>query len=189
MEKNLNPLPAQGRDPFCSHSNTPFEGWATPGQRRGPGRPSHLVRGCLTLLDAYGILFVVGKHDQANEAAYAEDQLLAREDRIAGAAKEARVKGSGGINRYLHHVPESQKRDSRPAPTPLLPWNQGGPLFPRPLPYRSSLILYSQYSSLLRAGAKVALHLGLVHPKQREHHEDAPDGQGPEGVPHKRVWI
>lgn len=97
MEKNLNPLPAQGRDPFCSHSNTPFEGWATPGQRRGPGRPSHLVRGCLTLLDAYGILFVVGKHDQANEAAYAEDQLLAREDRIAGAAKEARVKGSGGL--------------------------------------------------------------------------------------------
>lgn len=57
------------------------------GQRRVPGRTSHLVRGCLSLLGAHSILLVVDKHDQANEAAHAEDQLLAREDGIAGAAE------------------------------------------------------------------------------------------------------
>lgn len=59
------------------------------GSRQGAGRPSHLVRGCLTLLGAHRILLVVGKHDQANEAAHAERHLLAGEDGIAGAAREA----------------------------------------------------------------------------------------------------
>lgn len=59
--------------------------------RKEPARPSHLVRRCLSLLAAQGKLLVIGKHDQANEAAYAEHDLLAGEHRIAGTTKEARV--------------------------------------------------------------------------------------------------
>lgn len=68
------------------------------------------------------------------------------------------------------------------------PWNWG----PLPCPNPRSpifLSLHSQYSSLLRAGAEVALHLSLVHPVQGQHHEDTPEGQGPESMMHKRVWV
>lgn len=51
------------------------------------------------------------------------------------------------------------------------------------------LSLYSQHSSLLRAGTEVALHLSLVHPIQGQHHEDTPKSQCPESVPYKRIWI
>lgn len=73
----------------------------------GAGRPSHLVGRCCRLLGAHGILLVVGEHDQANEAAHAEHQLLAREDGIAGAA---RGRGREGLTDTLKHVPEPQKQ-------------------------------------------------------------------------------
>ena len=165
------------------------------GARQGAGRPSHLVRGCLTLLGAHRILLVVGKHDQANEAAHAERHLLAGEDGVAGAAREASAKRAEGVSRP---IPTSQKASPRPAqwvwvclgilPHPScrcrarpqsLP-HPGPPIFP---------VLPSQHCSLLRAGTEVALHLRLVHSIQGEHHEDTPEGQCPECVPHKWVRI
>jgi len=70
-------------------------------------------------------------------------------------------------------------------PHPSCPRGTGAHTPPR----LCALSQHSQHGSLLRVGAEVALHLGLVHPIQGEHHEDTPEGQGPESVPHKRVRI
>ena len=161
----------------------------------GAGRPSHLVRGCLSLLGAHGILLVVGEHDQANKAAHAEDHLLAREDGVAGAAKEASAKQGDGVSR---HVPKPQKAAPRPAQWVRV--RSGILTHPNCLSGAGAhsspslcspvfLALHSQHRSLLRAGTEVALHLSLVHSIQGEHHEDTPEGQRPESVPHKRVRI
>lgn len=102
----------------CSHPDIPLEGpWLAPfGHKRGLGRPPHLVRGCLTLLDAHGMLLVVGEHHQANEAAHAEDHLLAREDCIAGAAKEAKAKQRGGSTDNLTTSLSPRKQTHVPTP-------------------------------------------------------------------------
>lgn len=104
----------QGGSPSYSQSDTLI--WGPGWHRRGLKRPSHLVRGCLSLLGAHGILLVVGEHDQANEAAHTEDYLLAREDCIAGATKEASAKEKEGVNRYPWHVPNPP--ESRPTSQP-----------------------------------------------------------------------
>lgn len=98
-----------------------------------------------------------------------------------------------GVSR---HVPTPQKAGPRPAQwvcPGILPHRNcrsrtrsqslphpGPPVFP---------VLPSQHCSLLRAGTEVALHLRLVHSIQGEHHEDTPEGQRPERVPHKRVRV
>lgn len=48
---------------------------------------------------------------------------------------------------------------------------------------------HSQHRLPLAAGAQVALHLRLVHAVQRQHHEDPPESQRPEGVPHVGVGV
>lgn len=184
-------MPTPGGGPLCSHPDTPFGG----GARQGAGRPSHLVRGCLTLLGAHRILLVVGKHDQANEAAHAERHLLAGEDGVAGAAREASAKRAEGVSRP---IPTSQKASPRPAqwvwvclgilPHPSCRCRARPQSFPHPGPPIFP-VLPSQHCSLLRAGTEVALHLRLVHSIQGEHHEDTPEGQCPECVPHKWVRI
>lgn len=141
------------------------------------------------------MLLVIGEHDQANETAHAEDHLLAREDCIAGAARD-QCKGNRVLIDAFRHVPKFQKADPNGCvctlPCPHLPENCPIEQGPSILPSPCSLVflsLYSQYSSLLRAGTEVALHLSLVHPIQGEHHKDTPKSQCPESVPYKRIWI
>lgn len=119
------------------------------GWGRGGGGSSHLVRGCLHLLGAHGILLVVGEHDQANEAAHAEDHLLAGEDGVAGAArgpvpsaseqrgpsprKGSRVLPNGGVCSGIPAPPQLPLRDRGPhspqavRPVPALTARQPSP--------------------------------------------------------------
>lgn len=70
----------------------------------------------MSLLGTHGTLLVVDKHDQANEAAHAEDHLLAREDCIAGAAKRPVPTKPRLLIDTLRHASEPQKTDRYPDP-------------------------------------------------------------------------
>lgn len=129
----------------------------------------NLVIGFDVALVQRAVLSIASKHDQTHQTTQRQDNLLARENYVAGPGRALqcrthRIRDFAGPQTCVH----IKKNNNTAA---------------------HGVKWYLHDGLFLSAGAQVSLDLSLVDPIQSQHQEDSPYSQCPEGVALQRVGV